>query len=41
MKERVISAVVALLITVPFVLLGGPYFRVLAFVLGILGLILN
>ena len=32
------SAVVALLITVPFVLLGGPYFRVLAFVLGILGL---
>ena len=38
MKERVISAVVALLITVPFVLLGGPYFRVLAFVLGILGL---
>ena len=38
MKERVISAVVALLITVPLILLGGNYFVILVIILGLLGL---
>lgn len=38
MKERIISAVVVLLITVPLLLLGGVYFKILALVTGILGL---
>ena len=38
MKERIISAVVALLIVVPFLLLGGIYFDILVVILGILGL---
>ena len=38
MKERIISAVVALLIVVPFLLLGGIYFDFLVVILGILGL---
>ena len=37
MKERIISAVIALLITVPLVLLGGVYFDILVIVLGLLG----
>ena len=38
MKERVISAVIALLICVPLLLLGGVYFDVLVVVIGLLGL---
>ncbi len=38
MKERIISAVVALLITIPLLLLGGIYFKLLVLILGILGL---
>ena len=38
MKERIISAVVAFLIVVPFLLLGGIYFDILVVILGILGL---
>ena len=38
MKERLISAFVALLITVPLILLGGVYFNLLVIVLGLLGL---
>lgn len=38
MKERVISAVIAILIVVPFLLLGGIYFDILVAILGILGL---
>ena len=38
MKERIISAVVALLIAVPLLLLGDGYFRILVVVIGILGL---
>lgn len=38
MKERVISAVIALIICVPFILLGGNYFKLLVAILGILGL---
>lgn len=38
MKERVISAIVALIITVPFLLLGNVYFEILVAVLGVLGL---
>ncbi len=38
MKERIISAVVALLIAVPLLLLGEGYFRILVVVIGILGL---
>lgn len=38
MKERVISATVALLITVPLILLGGNYFVFLVIALGLLGL---
>lgn len=38
MKIRVISAVIALLITIPLILLGGVYFNALAFVLGTLGM---
>lgn len=37
-KERVISAVIALLITVPLILLGGVYFKVLVILLGIYAL---
>ena len=38
MKERVISAVIALIIVVPFLLLGGNYFTILVAVIGLLGL---
>lgn len=38
MKERIISAFIALIITVPFLLLGGIYFEILVVILGILGL---
>lgn len=38
MKTRVISAVIALLITIPFILLGGIYFNALALVLGLIGM---
>lgn len=38
MKERVISAIVALIIVLPFLLLGGNLFVLLVAVLGILGL---
>lgn len=38
MKERVISAVIALLITVPLILLGGIYFQILVIFLGLIGL---
>jgi len=38
MKERLVSAFIALLITVPLILLGGNYFNLLVIVLGILGL---
>ena len=38
MKTRVISAVVALLITIPLILLGGIYFNALALVLGLIGM---
>ncbi len=38
MKERLISAFVALLITVPLLLLGGIYFNILVTILGVLGL---
>ena len=38
MKERVISAFVALLICVPLLLLGGIYFDILVVIVGILGL---
>lgn len=38
MKERVISAVIALLICIPLILLGGVYFDILVVILGILGL---
>ena len=38
MKERVISAVIALLISVPLVLLGGIYFQIFVMVIGVIGL---
>ena len=38
MRQRVISAVIALLISVPLVLLGGIYFKFFVLVIGILGL---
>ena len=38
MKTRVISAVIALLITIPLILLGGIYFNALALVLGLIGM---
>ena len=38
MKERVISAFIALLITVPLILLGDIYFKILVVVLGVIGL---
>ena len=38
MKERVISAIIALIIIVPFVLLGGVYFNVSVAILGTIGL---
>lgn len=38
MKERFISAIVALLITIPMLFLGGIYFKILIFVLGLLSL---
>ena len=38
MKERVISAIIALLITVPLILLGGVYFQILVVILGLIGL---
>lgn len=38
MKQRVISAVIALLIAIPLVLLGGIYFNLFALIIGILGL---
>lgn len=38
MKERIISAVIALLIAVPLLLLGEGYFKILVVVIGILGL---
>ena len=38
MKERVISAIVALLIFVPIFLLGGPFFNLAIFIVAILGL---
>ena len=38
MKERVISAIIALLIVVPLLLLGGIYFNILVSILGIIGL---
>lgn len=38
MKERVTSAVIALLITVPLILLGGIYFKLLVIVLGVIGM---
>jgi len=38
MKERLISASVALLILIPLLLLGGFYFDILVIVLGVLGL---
>lgn len=38
MKERIISAVIALLITVPLILLGNGYFKALVIVLGVIGL---
>lgn len=37
MKQRIISASVALLITVPLILLGGIYFELLVIALGVLG----
>lgn len=38
MKERVLSAFIALLIVIPLVLLGGNYFSILVVILGLLGL---
>ncbi len=38
MKERVISAIVALIIIVPLLLLGGVYFNILVSILGLIGL---
>lgn len=38
MKQRVLSAFVALLITLPLLLLGGIYFKILVVVLGVLGI---
>lgn len=38
MKKRVISAIVALIIFIPLILLGGMYFRVAATVLAVLGI---
>lgn len=38
MRQRVISAVIALLISIPLVLLGGIYFKFFVLVIGILGL---
>ena len=38
MKERVISAIIALIITVPLILLGGVWFDILVIVLGLIGL---
>ena len=38
MKKRVISAVVALIIFVPLVILGGMWLKVAACVLGVLGM---
>lgn len=38
MKLRIISAVIALLIAMPLIILGGVYFKLLAVVLGLLGL---
>lgn len=38
MKERVISAIVALLIIIPLLLLGGIYFNILVAILGLIGL---
>lgn len=38
MKERIISAFVALLITLPLLFLGGTYFDILVLVVGLLGL---
>jgi len=38
MKERIISAFIALLITVPLILLGKIYFKLLVIVLGVIGL---
>ena len=38
MKERLISAFIALLLIIPFLLLGGIYFKALVVILGIIGL---
>ena len=38
MKERVISAFIALLITIPLILLGDIYFKILVVILGVIGL---
>ena len=38
MKERVISAIVALLIVIPLIILGDMYFRVFAILIGLYGL---
>ena len=38
MKDRIISAIVALLITVPLLLLGGIYFEVLVVILGLIAM---
>lgn len=38
MKQRIISAAVALVICIPLVILGGIYFKILAFILGIFSL---
>lgn len=38
MKERVISAIVALIIIIPLLILGGIYFNILVAILGLIGL---
>ncbi len=38
MKQRIISAIVALAIVIPLLFLGGIYFKILAYALGILSL---